>query len=84
LKKEREFQLDINLGNLQSNINHRPTIIFDPERDELGNPTDSGYYTLIIELNCPVTAFEKIGDSWNKIMSPLQLNNDLLNYWNLK
>lgn len=42
--------------------------------------------TLIIELNVPATFFEGDTNSkeWRKIKSPLQLKNDLLNYWNLK
>ena len=69
---------------LSSNINYRPSIYFDPERDDKGEPIDNGFYTLAIELNCPVSIFEKIGQNWIKVVSPLQLKNDLLNYWNLK
>jgi hypothetical protein len=40
--------------------------------------------TLMIELNVPVPFFENDKNKWRKIVSPLQLKNDLLNYWNLK
>lgn len=44
---------------------------------------DDSQMTLMIELNVPVPFFEN-DKGFIKILSPLQLENDLLNYWNLK
>ena len=88
--KYRSFQMDMNLNQYRQNVNHSPTIMFDYEKDSRGKPLENGDFFLAIELSVPAPFYEKIKDSksnkdkFNKIVSPMQLNNDLLNYWNLK
>ena len=88
--KYRSFQMDMNLNQYKQNVNHSPTIMFDFEKDGHGKPLENADFFFAIELSVPAPFFEKVRDSksgkekFNKIVSPMQLNNDLLNYWNLK
>lgn len=84
-KQNRYLQCDINLNQFRSNINHSPKIFYHTDKtfDDQGNLIDDSQMTLMIELNVPVPFFEN-ERGFIKILSPLQLENDLLNYWNLK
>lgn len=86
--RQRIFQCDINLNQYRQNINHSPLIYFKvhEKTNHQQKVIDDQEMTLVIELNVPATFYE--GDTsskdWKKIKSPMQLKNDLLNYWNLK
>ena len=70
--------------------------MFDYERDEAGERLENADFFLVIELSVPAPFYEeteantrsyaapKDKKKFCKVMSPMQLRNDLLNYWNLK
>ena len=70
--------------------------MFDYERDDEGKKLENADFFLVIELGVPAPFYEeKVPNARSlqaahekkkfcKAMSPMQLQNDLLNYWNLK
>lgn len=88
--------MDVNLNSYRSNSNHAPKIMFDYERDDEGKRLENADFFLIIELGVPAPFYEESAPSarsypavhdkkkFCKVMSPMKLQNDLLNYWNLK
>jgi len=70
--------------------------MFDYERDDEGKRLENADFFLVIELGVPAPFYEeKAANSRSfqaahdkkkfcKVLSPMQLENDLLNYWNLK
>lgn len=64
--------------------------MFDFEKDDDGKILDNADFFFAIELSVPAPFYEKTmghitkKEKFNKVVSPMQLNNDLLNYWNLK
>ena len=78
--------MDMNLNQYKQNINHTPKIYFEEftfKNDQGKEIPGEHKFLLIIELNVPAPFYEE-SQKFIKIMSPLRLENDLLNYWNLK